>query len=364
MMAGMLGAAKRRTSMVTLSRRMNAAPLQYRYHGLHISRWLSTSAAPVANAIATTHTAKVARWSARLAHDNTFLSYHRNAIIATVAGCALIRYRKDEDRPPLDGVALLAMGGLYMYVGSGLYIWQTIKMSAALNLNARVISWSVFNATWPTTLWTIMLQCLVDETPTWLLDGLRLFEHQLPTALKASLFLDPPALYPVCRLLRGLQSHEQARLQAVRATMMTWTRPTLSADGPLSKSDIAIIIERRLDRLAALQAKLDVLARSQRAVPTALTAPLLDTLYTEAKLLEKVLEIDMSQGDRNFVAWRVGIAFSAERRKLRDELEAVRALLRRIKAVKKLGSVGYVALASKGVVSQKKRDQIYNSDIE
>ena len=31
--------------------------------------------------------AMVSRWSARLAHDNTFLSYHRNAIIATVADC-------------------------------------------------------------------------------------------------------------------------------------------------------------------------------------------------------------------------------------------------------------------------------------
>ena len=79
----------------------------------------------------------------------------------------------------------------------------------------------------------------------------------------------------------------------------------------------------------------------------------------------QVLEIDMSQGDRNFLVWKVRSAFSSELRRLRDELEAVRALLRRIKAVKKLGSAGYVALASnKGVVSQKKMDQIYNSDID
>ena len=34
---------------------------------------------------------RIARWTVRLSHDNTFLSYHRNAIIATVAGCALVQ---------------------------------------------------------------------------------------------------------------------------------------------------------------------------------------------------------------------------------------------------------------------------------
>ena len=243
------------------------------------------------------NTARVARWSARLAHDNTFLSYHRNAIIATVAGCALIRYRKDEDRPPLDGVALLAMGALYIYVGSGLYVWQTVKLSRALHLSNMQIGWSVFNAVWPTGLWTIMLQCLVDETPTWLLESLRLADemHGLPTALKASLFLDPPALFPVCGLLSGLQAHEQARLQAVRESTGDWRPRRLQTvavgTGPLSKTDVATIIERRLDRLAAIASQLDVLACSERAVPTSLTAPLLDTLHTEAKLLEKVRQL-------------------------------------------------------------------------
>ena len=333
--------------------------------------------APIVGRMAHSAEAKVARWSARLAHDNTFLSYHRNAIIATVAGCALIRYRKDEDRPPLDGVALLLMGGLYIYVGSGLYVWQTLKMRVALHLNKRVVRWSIFNAFWPLALWTISLQCLVDETPNWLLEGLLRTEHLLPTALKASLFIEPPALYPVCRLLGGLKGHEQARLHAVRraqeaeaqsalstvARLSWWWRPSEVKGGPLTRSDVATIIERRLYRLEALQSQLDQLARSARAVPTAIAAPLLDSLLTEVHLLEKVLEIDYSQGDQNYVVWRVASAFSSELRRLRDELEAVRALKRRIKAVKKLGAQQYVALASSGTVSEKKRRQIYDSDI-
>ena len=130
----------------------------------------------------------VARWNARLAHDNTFLSYHRNAIIATVAGCGLIQYRKGEGRPPLAGAGLLVMGGLYMYVGSGLYVWQVVKLHSSLRLSSGVLFWSLFNASWPLCVWTTSLLCLLDETPAWLLEGLRSVETYLPAALHSTLF--------------------------------------------------------------------------------------------------------------------------------------------------------------------------------
>ena len=158
----------------------------------------------------------VARWSARLAHDNTFLSYHRNAIIATVAGCALIQYRKGEGRPPLAGTGLLVMGGLYIYVGSGLYVWQCRKLRGPLRLGKSVIFWSIFNAAWPLAIWSVSLACLLDETPAWLITALRHSESYLPATLRSSLFLDPPALYPVCRLLHAVVRHEERRLCTVR----------------------------------------------------------------------------------------------------------------------------------------------------
>ncbi len=58
------------------------------------------------------------------AHDNTYLSYSRNAIISTVAGGALVQHHKAEGKPPLAGAGLLLMGGMFMYVGSGLYVYQ------------------------------------------------------------------------------------------------------------------------------------------------------------------------------------------------------------------------------------------------
>lgn len=212
-------------------------------------------------------------------------------MIATVAGASLIQYRVSQERPPLAGACLLAMGGLYMYVGSGLYVWQVWKLAAPLRLGKWTIFWALFNAGWPLTLWSVSLACLLDETPTVLLDGLRLIEGQLPSMLHASLFLDPPALYPVCVILRAVVAHEQQRLARIHGHATGSHVSTMVRAGPLTDSDVATIITKRLERIGALQAKIDLLARSTDAVPTALIAPLLDTLNTEALMLEKVLEV-------------------------------------------------------------------------
>lgn len=155
----------------------------------------------------------IARWNLRLAHDNTFLSYHRNAIIATVAGSALIAYRKGEGRPPLAAAGLLLMGGLYMYVGSALYVWQVVKLRKGLRISTPVVCWCVLNAGWPALLWTVAMQCVFDETPDWLLDGLMLVESRLPAMVHSSLFIPSNAVKPIVRLLATIQDQEETRFQ-------------------------------------------------------------------------------------------------------------------------------------------------------
>lgn len=86
---------------------------------------------------------------------------------------------------------------------------------------------------------------------------------------------------------------------------------------------VANIIARRMERLHALQSQIDCLARSPRAVSTATTAPLLDTLNTEALMLEKVLEVDTSQGDQPLLLWLICTVVSAEHRQLRNEASRV-----------------------------------------
>lgn len=77
-----------------------------------------------------------------------------------------------------------------------------------------------------------------------------------------------------------------------------------------------------------------IVVATPRSVPTALAVPLLDTLQTEATLLEKVLEVDTSPGETPSLLWSVTAYFSSEHTRLVHELDAVRALRRRLAAVK------------------------------
>ena len=56
---------------------------------------------------------------------------------------------------------------------------------------------------------------------------------------------------------------------------------------------------RRIERLEYIEAELKVYARSERAVPTAYAAPLLEKLRPEVEQLQKVLESDLSR----FTQW-------------------------------------------------------------
>jgi len=236
-----------------------------------------------------------------------------------VAGGALLQYSNGEGRPPLAGVGLLCMGGLYMYIGSSIYIAQMAKFAGPLRLGNVSVLLTCFNAAWPTVLWSVSLACMLDETPQWLLEGLRRVESHLPDVIHTSLFLDPAALYPVCRLLQGLVVLEDARLQTVRRHAAGYWSLTQPSRAPLTDLDVATIIERRLERLEHYRLRLETLARSERAVPTAIAAPLLDKLRTECEQLQKVLEDDISpqHGARASFFWRVATILSSEHRTLR-----------------------------------------------
>ena len=105
---------------------------------------------------------KIARWSLRLNADNTFLSYHRNAIIATVAGAAMVQYRKGEGRPPLAAACLFAIGGMYMYVGSFVYVLQAWRLRTTLSVSPAQFVLLTLHAAWPLTLWSVALTCLLE----------------------------------------------------------------------------------------------------------------------------------------------------------------------------------------------------------
>lgn len=300
----------------------------------------------------------LAQWNLRLAHDNTFLSYHRNAIIATVAGGALVQYQRSEGRTPLAGTGLLCMGGLYMYIGSALNIYQAVMLRRPLGLGLGSIAVAVVNAAWPVSLWSISLACLLDETPSWLLDGLRKVESHLPNVVHNSLFLDGVTLYPVCRLIEGVVAQEKARLATVhRQAAGHWSlmSPTYA---PLTCLDVATIITRRLERLEMLQEKLDEFARCDRAVPTALCAPVLERLRTEIDQLASVLDAATSPSGSRLSppVWWVAAQVSSEHRRLLVELDDVRRLGQRIAAVR-FTSTMFAARGQVGVAKASKEEE-------
>lgn len=306
-----------------------------------IRRALSSTVSPA-------DAANLQKMSARLTLENTYLSYTRNAVISTVAGGALVQYHKSQGRPPLAGSGLLLMGGIFMYSGSALYCWHTFQLRAALEFGPWSLFGSLLNAAFPTVLWSVSLACLLDETPSWLLEGLRLVEARLPSAVRTSLFLDPPALYPLCRLLQGVIVHEDNRLATSRRHAAGAWSLTKPARAPLTDLDVATIIARRRERLDLLRTQLYDYAKSTRAVPTAVAVPLLDKLRVEVEQLQKVLEADMEPQLNRRLFWWLATRLSSEHRSLRHEHEEVRALLRRIAAVQ-FASAEFAARGQEGV---------------
>jgi len=251
-----------------------------------------------------------------------------------------------------------------MYIGSLLYIGQTLVLRKTLSLGLSEVAWAVLNATWPIALWTLSLACLLDETPDWLLDCLCSVQSLLPGVLHSSFFLESCQLQPIVRLLHSIQSHEERRLRTVQpgglpveAARRAWSEAPAGREERLShvlrrkqsgtvltNDEYSTIISLRLERLAAIEAKLAPLAGSHSGqwVPTATVVPVLDRLHAAVSQLEIALEADIrwlnAELRRGFglklllARWFSRVPL--QQQMLQEELEAVKALKRRCDAVK------------------------------
>ena len=291
-----------------------------------------------------TDSEKMSRWGTRLAHDNTFLSYHRNAIISTIAGSALVQYRAEQRRPPVAAMGLFSIGAFWMYMGSGLYLYQIFKLRHSMRLSNNAIIFGCCNAAFPVMVWTLSVACILDETPAWLLDGLAKMHAAgwLPAALQSSFFLKGETLQPVTRLLEKIQEHERARLSllAVSASARPPRRelsPTERAllgqpERVLIDHEYVAIISARLERLEALHARLLPLSQAGSIASTVTVLPLLDKLETTIEQLEVALDAEVEKVKRRGVLRRW--YSHTQQDNLEGEIQAVTALRRRCIAVK------------------------------
>eukprot|EP00043_Microstomoeca_roanoka_P009207 m.87690 g.87690 ORF g.87690 m.87690 type:complete len:216 (+) comp14514_c0_seq1:243-890(+) len=97
-----------------------------------------------------------------LAHENGYLSWSRNAIIATAAGTAF--YNID----PLASAGLFGMGSLFMYSGTLQYWIHAVRLHKEARFRPYQLGMMIAVPTTIVTLWTISVISLLGQAPSYL----------------------------------------------------------------------------------------------------------------------------------------------------------------------------------------------------
>jgi len=287
--------------------------------------------------------AQTTAWGLRLNHENTFLSWGRNAIISTVAGVALVQYRKAEGRPPLAAFGLLCMGGAYMLTGSLAYVLSAVFLRHAMRLNVRDLVWIGVQATWPVCVWGVSFMCMLDEEPDWLMDVLRLARLFLPSAMHDSLYLVDAEqwLAPIARLTEVVSAHEKSRLRMLE--YHKWWHLigarvfNLDSTPPVSGENTKALHSRLAD-LKASCAEIRELVKlaadsPDRSVSASEVVLALSRLVDLLNMVEVLLEGDIARLYDRPLWGRIAVVSSRTEKALADELDTVRYLRRRVISV-------------------------------
>mmetsp|Transcript_60629 Transcript_60629/g.169419 ORF Transcript_60629/g.169419 Transcript_60629/m.169419 type:complete len:210 (-) Transcript_60629:193-822(-) len=139
---------------------------------------------------ADTEAERIARWGLRMNLENTYLSWTRNSIIATVAGCAMIQYKvkhSDVKRMPISGVGFLLLGFSFMTMGSMNYLCAYWQLRTLLKVSTPSALWIGINGLLPPTVWISSVYCFLNGAPELMVDLLETMEdnHMLPRGLQA-----------------------------------------------------------------------------------------------------------------------------------------------------------------------------------
>jgi len=107
----------------------------------------------------------------RLNHENTMLSWSRNGVISTIAGCAMLELtsmtngEKDVIYP--GGLGMLGMGGCFFTIGAVNQIGSSLLYRHALKLSPAMCAWNFFNALWPISIWALSVKRMFELHPGW-----------------------------------------------------------------------------------------------------------------------------------------------------------------------------------------------------
>mmetsp|Transcript_71716 Transcript_71716/g.134134 ORF Transcript_71716/g.134134 Transcript_71716/m.134134 type:complete len:194 (+) Transcript_71716:91-672(+) len=115
-----------------------------------------------------TEAERLARWGLRMNLENTFLSWTRNGIISTVAGCAMIQYKVQNagsKRMPLSGVGFLLLGLSFMTLGSLNYMYSYWQLRSILKVSRYSAVFIGMNGMLVPGLWISSVYFFVNGAP-------------------------------------------------------------------------------------------------------------------------------------------------------------------------------------------------------
>lgn len=109
-------------------------------------------------------------WSAWANCDTLHLNYMRNSLLATSVGMTMLHFRRDiEDRPPLGGLVMTALGLGYAYAGGACHLYAIARLRSTL-LSPLGTAAAAVHAVAPSFMLTTAAMCFLDRPPQWVKD--------------------------------------------------------------------------------------------------------------------------------------------------------------------------------------------------
>ena len=109
-------------------------------------------------------------WAAWANADTLHLNYMRNSLLATSVGLTMIHFRREiEERPPLGGLVMTALGLGYAFAGGASHLYAVARLRSSL-LSPLGTFAACAHAVAPPFMLTTAATCFLDRSPQWVKD--------------------------------------------------------------------------------------------------------------------------------------------------------------------------------------------------
>ena len=105
-----------------------------------------------------------------IAHAHPRRNYMRNSLLATSVGLTMIHFRREiEERPPLGGLVMTALGLGYAFAGGASHLYAVARLRSSL-LSPLGTFAACAHAVAPPFMLTTAASCFLDRSPQWVKD--------------------------------------------------------------------------------------------------------------------------------------------------------------------------------------------------